>query len=891
MKRHFISLILLLLSIFNSVDNIAQVPGVRWSRSLKETIQYPTANVVIMDMKPTSDKGFILTGTLGGNMQFFQIPEKWYASTGSAFIKKTDSLGNTQWDKFILPPSYGSALTSVVQTKDGGYVAAGYIVQDFSDSAQLLLVKYNNTGSLLWEKRYGGTGTDVALCISNTATNGFIVSGFTTSVDGDVTGNHGTGFTTDTWLLRIDDNGAIIWKKCFGGSGEEKGEGVVQAYDYGFVIAGASSSNNGDLTANNGQRDGWLFKTDSSGNLLWQKNYGGIQSEVFRSVIVNPDNSIAVAGDADSTIAITNGNRPFKNAWVMKTTSIGTTIWSKAYGGSGNEGAYSMARTIDDRFLITGYTNSNNFDVSGNNGNNDAWLLSLSTDGDQIWQKCIGTSKNELGIAGTYLSEFDFAIAGTKEGATAQTTDGYLVRLGNSNIIKGTLFFDANSNSIKDAGEILFNNAVVTTQKGSSVQSSYPTNGKFISDIDTGTYQTTLQLFNPYYTVVPASHTTSNTTYLNVDSFGFAVQPIPNKQDLIVHFIPTTPARPGFKSYYVLNYKNIGTTTIPSGTVRLIKDSRINYSISLPFPSSVVADTVTWNYVDLKPLDSVSIALEMQLLTPPTVNINDTLKFKAIILPVAADLSPQNDTSYLKQAVVGSYDPNDKQESFAGRIALKEIADGSYINYMIRFQNTGNDTAFFVRLLDTLDTKLDWNSFQMIGSSHAYNLSIKNGNKLNWFFDNIKLPDSTKNFNKSVGFIAFRIKPKNNLIVNDVIQNKASIYFDYNLPIVTNAVNTIVYNNVVTGVREIQNNEMQFVLSPNPSSGQGYLRVSGKLTGKFHMSVIDNSGKIILSRIVIKNIITEIINVPVDVTHLSAGVYYIKLQQKEKSWWQKLVLQ
>jgi fimbrial isopeptide formation D2 family protein len=311
----------------------------------------------------------------------------------------------------------------------------------------------------------------------------------------------------------------------------------------------------------------------------------------------------------------------------------------------------------------------------------------------------------------------------------------------------------------------------------------------------------------------------------------------------------------------------------------------------LPFPSSVVADTVTWNYVDLKPLDSISIALEMQVLTPPTVNINDTLKFKAFILPVAADLTPANDTSYLKQLVVGSYDPNDKQERFAGRISLKEVTDGSYINYMIRFQNTGNDTAFTVRIMDTLENKLDWSSLQMVGSTHSYNLTMKDGNKLQWTFNDIKLPDSTKNFNKSVGFIAFRIKPKSNLSVGDVIQNKASIYFDYNLPVITNTVITTVVTNVVTGVRDIQNREMKFVLAPNPNTGQAYLHVSGRLTGKFEMSIIDNSGKMIMSRTIVRNTIAEVLNVPVDMQQLPAGVYYIKLQQKEKLWWQKVVLQ
>jgi uncharacterized repeat protein (TIGR01451 family) len=145
--------------------------------------------------------------------------------------------------------------------------------------------------------------------------------------------------------------------------------------------------------------------------------------------------------------------------------------------------------------------------------------------------------------------------------------------------------------------------------------------------------------------------------------------------------------------------------------------------------------------------------------------------------------------------VAGSYDPNDKTENFAGSIALEQVTKGDYINYVIRFQNTGTDTAFTIHVRDTLDTKLDLNSLDMIAASHPYKLTLSGSNQLDWEFPNIKLVDSVRNEPASHGFIAYRIKPKNNLVVGDIVENSASVYFDFNLPVKTNNALTEVIGN------------------------------------------------------------------------------------------------
>jgi ABC-type uncharacterized transport system ATPase subunit len=111
------------------------------------------------------------------------------------------------------------------------------------------------------------------------------------------------------------------------------------------------------------------------------------------------------------------------------------------------------------------------------------------------------------------------------------------------------------------------------------------------------------------------------------------------------------------------------------------------------------------------------------------------------------------------------------------------------------------------------------------------------------------------------------------------------------LPIVTNIANTIVTVETTTGVRQVQNNEMKLVLGPNPANGYSLLQISGKLMGKFELRMIDNNGRILSQQTITRNTIAETLQVPLNMQQLSSGVYYIQLQQKEKSWWQKVVVQ
>ena len=362
------------------------------------------------------------------------------------------------------------------------------------------------------------------------------------------------------------------------------------------------------------------------------------------------------------------------------------------------------------------------------------------------------------------------------------------------NVLKGASFYDANSNGVKDAGEIWAGGVLYRIIKPNldsiTVQSS---DGKFRADVlDTGSYVSNAYFRSPLYYGLPApvNHLTSNATYFNTDSVTFYCSPIPGITDVCISLLPYSRTRPGSPAVHAISYSNVGTTA-SSGTITYIKDNLLVYSSASTIPTSVSGDTLRWRYNNLAPHASGLIVINMTLSLPPVVNIGDTIFSTASIAPDNTDYYPPNNFAFLTQIATNSYDPNNKLENHGGKIAAVNVAAGENLIYTINFQNTGNDTALNIFIRDTLTNMLDWNTLQMISASAAYQLTIDNGKCL-WSFNSINLPDSARSEKASHGYLSFMIKPKSTIQVGEVIKNTAAIYFDYNLPIYTNTETTTV---------------------------------------------------------------------------------------------------
>jgi uncharacterized repeat protein (TIGR01451 family) len=783
MKRIVRSLLWLLLV---SSSAWAQTPGIKWSKYLSTDVDAEG----IFDGKRTVDKGYILVGY--DTSYLFHKEFVWNKySFGSGWIVKLDSTGNREWHHWL---TYMGALQAVLEIP-GGYVAAGS-TYTYPDTANFYIGKLNATGGLVWQKTYGGTGEDRAYSMKATADGGYILAGFTNSSNGDVVKPHSE---RDAWLLKLDANGNKQWAAAYGGNQEDTAYDIVQMPDGGYLVCGVSSSASGDMPANKGGSDGWVFKVDASGALQWKKNFGGSAQDVLNRIVKNADDTYTLSGYSFSNDGDVPGNHGKADVWVIKMDDTGNLLWSKLYGGSGDDASFGLQPGASGGAFVTGFTESADGQITVAVGGADCWTLRVDDNGELLWQKSSGTVNDEYAMSVMPTNDAEFAIAGLGYPLSQPPSswgsdegDGLIIQYSYANTIKGTVFFDTNSNGVKDAGEENYSAGIIKTQKNGFSLSAIPYNGVFNLDVDTGSFSTTFQPSSPYYTVVPTTHTSNFNTYYNVDSIGFAVQTIPNKQDLLISLSAVTPARPGFEVQYRIRYNNLGTVTVPSGTVQLAADPKFSYVSATPAAAIVNGNTLTWNYTNLKSADTATILVTLRLGAPPAVNNGDTVRSVVVINPVTNDQTPADDTAVLKQVVVGSFDPNDKTEANAGVITPGQVNNGEYLHYLIRFQNTGTDTAFNITVRDTLESRLDRSSLQMLSASHPYQLNIKNGNELTWQFTGIRLPYTGIDEPASHGYIEYRIKPLATVKEGDTIKNTAGIYFDFNLPVATNMSKTVV---------------------------------------------------------------------------------------------------
>jgi len=253
-----------------------------------------------------------------------------------------------------------------------------------------------------WQRNLGGSLSDFAGSIAQTADGGYIVCGTTFSNNGDVSGNHGL---EDIWVVKLDPEGNSQWQRCLGGSSTDFGKVALQMPNGGYLVVGSTSSNNGDVSGNHGSRDTWLAKLDAAGVLVWQRCYGGSLGDVPWDITSTPDGGYVVVGGAASSDGDLTTNAGAGDYWILKIDAGGEIQWQRTYGGSFFEDAYSVALTSDGGYLINGYTESNDGDVNGSFGIRDYWVLKLDGEGFLQWQRPCGGSSDDSGFAITELND------------------------------------------------------------------------------------------------------------------------------------------------------------------------------------------------------------------------------------------------------------------------------------------------------------------------------------------------------------------------------------------------------------------------------------------------------------------------------------------------------
>jgi len=291
-------------------------------------------------------------------------------------------------------------------------------------------------------KSYGGSGIDESTCVQQTIDGGFIIAGGTTSVDGDITTNHGA---YDYWILKLSSTGTIQWQKTFGGSGNDNAYYIRQTFDSGYIVAGQSSSDDGEVTGHHGgagSSDFWIVKLSVSGNMQWEKSFGGSMNDDPAFIEQTSDSGFIIAGDTYSTDGDVTGNHGGEDYWVVKLSSNGSLQWEKTLGGSGSDYAQSVRQTTDGGYILSGGSNSTDMDITGNIGHGDFWIVKLSSSGTIQWQKSLGGTSDDVGTCISLTYEGGYIVTGWVSSNDIDvtgfhgTTDYWVVKLTSSGAIE-----------------------------------------------------------------------------------------------------------------------------------------------------------------------------------------------------------------------------------------------------------------------------------------------------------------------------------------------------------------------------------------------------------------------------------------------------------------------
>lgn len=352
-------------------------------------------------VQQTSDGGYIIAG----------ITYSFDVGRGDAYLIKTDSLGDTLWTR-----TYGGTARdlaySVQQTQDGGYIIAGETYSFGPSWSSVYLIKTDFLGDTLWTKAIGGPQNNRAYSIQQTTDGGYIISGVTgwfSTVNGDL------------YLVKTDSLGDTLWTRSYDRSSWDDGWSVQQTSDGGYIVAG------------NTRDDIFVVKTDSLGDSLWTKTYFGTSWENSYSIQQTSDGGYVIAGITYSF------GPPGGDVYLIKTNSSGDTLWTRNYGGFSNDGGRSVLQTADGGYVVAGYSYSFGVDST------DVFLFKTDSLGNILWSRTYGGDNHDIGYSIQHTSDGGFIIVGETRSFSSGTgyADIYLIKTNPNVDLSGPILLSA----------------------------------------------------------------------------------------------------------------------------------------------------------------------------------------------------------------------------------------------------------------------------------------------------------------------------------------------------------------------------------------------------------------------------------------------------------------
>lgn len=608
------------------------------------------------------------------------------------------------------------------------------------------------------------------------------------------------------------------------------------------------------------QPDNQTVQTDNLGNYTIPTSPGSKTITITPTAnnVVNPPSAATISGNY--TITTTGLNFPL-NSTDQYLTSMSP---SNVLAGTGFTAYISGANTIFlnsspptgsiyDAYLfrtnpgVTYHANANTFNVIDDfNFNAD---FSIPANAPVGWYN-LGVVYDTTGF-GSYI--------------TLNLYNALYIDQG-SLFLQGNVFYDANSNGIKDVGEPGFSGQKVTVQPD-NVFVITDNSGNYSAGSFAGTHTVQWQNTMPGYSLSsgsqPSYTVNASATTTGLD-FGLN-STLPIYDCKVVSRVG--PYRCLINNATTVKYKNTGYVTYDARITMKFSPNQTFIAGSIT-PTSVNGQTVVYDFPGLTAQTTGSIVFQLGMPAAGSV-VSDTIIMESLINGTVME----TDTLVSSNIVSCSFDPNDKSVTPAGILNNHYTLLGSTLDYLIRFQNTGNDTAYTVVVRDVIDAGLDLNTFALIDASHNVQTQVNISNREVVFsFPNIMLVDSNTNELLSHGYVRYSIRANQWLPNNTTVFNDAAIYFDQNDPVITNETFNTMVIGLPTSVAEIPASSQSMVrVIPNPFNSKADIVFDNESNQTYHLVVYSTEGKEVLRTSTNRN------RVSIERKNLAEGIYYYRL--------------
>ncbi len=705
---------------------------------------------------------------------------------------------------------------------------------------------------IAWYNNLDGEGTFGDQEIITTQADG-ASSVFAVDLDGD--GDN------DVLSTSFYDN-KIAWYENEDGLGSFSNQQVIstEAVFARFVRA-IDLDNDGDmdvLSASSGDdKVAWYENLNGLGDFGDQQIISSIADEVFS--VYGED--IDFDGDNDVIAAL---------------RFSGKIVWYENEDGQGSFGNQKIISTqVPDAWHAYASDMDNDGDLdalSVSNFNNEiTWYENEDGDGNFGVQQIISS---ELETP-NYIITADLDNDGDKDVISASWFDGKIAwyeNLFSEAIVSGVCYYDENENAMRDSNELVLFNQTVTIDP-ESITSFTNNNGSFNFVLENGNYTVSV-IPDEYWEVTnnPPDYNifVQDTSIQNLD---FGLFPYQDVTD-VTTTMSSAPTRCGFDVPFWINYENEGTT-YASGLIEFEIDPLASFISAVPSPDSIAGNYYYWKFDSLPPTHYSTIDLIIEM--PGVEYLGEIITFYTSSY-IEDDLGAlyYNYTYAYRVEINCSFDPNDKLVRPEGELEQNYTLFGEELEYTIRFQNTGTDTAFTVRLEDQLDENLDWSTFRPIGASHPYQVTLNGNGMVEFLFENILLPDSTSNEIESHGFAKYRIKHIEGLSENTEIQNNADIFFDFNPAIQTNTTLNTLVSEIPVSIKEPEQ-KIAIDIFPNPFEDYTTIRI-GELPGrgKATLNLLNVNGRLLKNYEMSSNSELQIKG-----REFPSGIYFYELKNRK----------